>query len=221
MNPTFMFLLFLIGTLLAIALVASIGSTRVLATTSAKTTCEGCGDKPANLAAKKPAAAAASPPEPMKAPVIRHVRGDIPDQPANLAASGLMISKPDEVAKIVADMKAGERVTVVVKSDSCGWCRRYMSETLLKLKENGDKTLGRVLLVDSSPALKTAFKGVLKKGTESLRGLPHTCIIDREEGHYFVATFPGYSPEDKLGERIAAATKDKQKLTDEELAQDD
>ena len=109
----------------------------------------------------------------------------------------------DTVKRAVEAMEAGDRISVVIKSDSCPRCRNYMA-TLEKLKNEADDTLGAVHIVDAEKDTKAAVGGIVAQGMSSYFGLPHTVVIDRTAKHYYtVVSFDGNPPKEMLGDAVA------------------
>ena len=122
----------------------------------------------------------------------------------------IKVSTAEEARDKVAAMTEGTRVTVVAKSDRCGWCQKYM-DVLDEMKSKDDKTLGEIMLIEVNDDAKAKEKTgeVIHTGMAKFRGMPHSIIIDREKDHFFVASFAGFVPKEKLGEAIATAQKEK------------
>ena len=109
----------------------------------------------------------------------------------------------DTVKRAVEAMEAGDRISVVIKSDSCPRCRNYMA-TLETLKNEADDTLGAVHIVDAEKDTKAAVGGIVAQGMSSYFGLPHTVVIDRTAKHYYtVVSFDGNPPKEMLGDAVA------------------
>jgi protein-disulfide isomerase len=192
MNSTLLFILALAATLLLVATISAFGMFK------------GTQRQPAALVAEKPAEKKNI--EPKVAPSAQAPAkvNPKPPQPTSLVAS----TSPAIVKKAVEDLQVGERMTVVVKSDRCPWCQKFMN-VLDDLKKKDDKTLGVVFVVDAEKDTKEAVGPTAAQGMESFRGLPHSIVIDRSPDQYTVASFGGYVPQEKLGEALASATKKK------------
>jgi len=193
MDSTLIFILALTATLLLVACISAFGMSK--------------GTQPTALVAKKtqdfksnPIVAPAAGPAPAKV-------NPKPPQPTSLIAS----TAPAVVVQAVTDLKVGERLTVVIKSDRCPWCLKFTA-VLDELKQKDDKTLGTLFVVDASKDVKEGMGPVIAQGMDSFRGLPHSVVIDRVQDQYTVASFGGYVPHEKLGEALANATRKKVSL---------
>ena len=194
MDSTLIFILALTATLLLVACISAFGMTKGT-------------QQPATLITKKPpqdtrdlTVAPSAGPAPAKV-------NPKPPQATSLIAS----SAPAVVVQSVTDMKVGERLTVVLKSDRCPWCQKFTA-VLDELKQKDDKTLGTLFVVDAGKDVKEAMGPVIAQGMDTFRGLPHSIVIDRTQEQYTVASFGGYVPHEKLGEALANATKKKVSL---------
>lgn len=111
-----------------------------------------------------------------------------------------------DISATISAMKVGERVSVVIKSDRCPWCKKFVA-VLESLREQKNTILGKVLIRENGPSIKAAVGPVIEVGLKAFRGLPHTVVVDRTSAGYTVFSFAGYVPEEKLPETLAASAK--------------
>ena len=190
MNSCFLFVLILAITLLFVALVSAFGMTRGTRSSVA-------------LNKTQPAAPETEAKEPVAKNVVPPAK--VATKPA-VPTSLISPTPPADIKSMVQEMAVGSRITVVIKSDRCPWCGKFMS-VLHEMQQSEDHTLGKIYVVDAGKDTKTAVGSIVGQGMQQFRGLPHSVIIDRQDSQYVVASFGGYVPREKVGEALANATK--------------
>jgi thioredoxin-related protein len=129
-----------------------------------------------------------------------------PQVPTDDGTKPVNLQSDEDVSSTISAMKVGERVSVIIKSDRCPWCKKFVA-VLDSLKEQNNTILGKVIIRENGPSIKAAVGPVVEAGLKSFRGLPHTVVVDRTSTGYTVFSFAGYVPEEKLPETLASNAK--------------